>query len=91
MFGAAPCPHCGTLLWFLNLHKGVCLINPEELSDVKQKLIEILISHPELSDSLDIVELAMELEEFGMVIPEGELKKIKTFDDLIDYILHLPD
>lgn len=39
-------------------------------------------------DSLDVVELVMELENaFGMdEIPEEELKKIQTVGDLADYV-----
>ncbi len=39
-------------------------------------------------DSLDVVELVMELENaFGMSeIPEEELKKIHTVGDLVDYV-----
>lgn len=39
-------------------------------------------------DSLDVVELVMELENaFGMSeIPEDELKKIHTVGDLVDYV-----
>ncbi len=39
------------------------------------------------ADSLDIVELVMELEEqYGIEIPDEEAEKIKTVQDAIDYI-----
>jgi acyl carrier protein len=39
------------------------------------------------ADSLDIVELVMELEEeFGVTIPDDEAEKIKTVGDAIDYL-----
>jgi len=39
------------------------------------------------ADSLDIVELIMELEEeFGLEIPEEEAEKIKTVGDAVRYI-----
>ena len=39
------------------------------------------------ADSLDIVELVMELEEeFGVTIPDDQAEKIKTVGEAIDYI-----
>lgn len=39
------------------------------------------------ADSLDTVELIMELEkEFGMSIPDDQAEKISTVQDAIDYI-----
>lgn len=39
------------------------------------------------ADSLDTVELVMELEEkFGLEIPDEDAEKIKTVKDAIDYI-----
>ena len=40
------------------------------------------------ADSLDIVELVMKMEEeFGIEIPDEEAEKIKTVNDVIQYIL----
>jgi acyl carrier protein len=46
----------------------------------------------ETPDSLDIVELMMELEEeFEITIPDDVAEKIKTVGDLIDYLIrHSP-
>ncbi len=39
------------------------------------------------ADSLDTVELIMELEkEFGMQIPDDQAEKISTVQDAVDYI-----
>ena len=39
------------------------------------------------ADSLDIVELVMKMEEeFGIEIPDKEAEKIKTVNDVIQYI-----
>ena len=39
------------------------------------------------ADSLDIVELVMKMEEeFGIDIPDEEAEKIKTVNDVIQYI-----
>ena len=40
------------------------------------------------ADSLDLVELIMELEEqFGMEIPDEEAEKITTVDEAVDYVM----
>jgi len=40
------------------------------------------------ADSLDLVELIMELEEqFGMEIPDEEAEKITTVDEAVDYVV----
>jgi acyl carrier protein len=39
------------------------------------------------ADSLDLVELVMELEEaFDMIIPEEQAERLKTVGEAIDYI-----
>lgn len=39
------------------------------------------------ADSLDVVELIMQMEEeFGIQIPDEDAEKIKTVQDAIDYI-----
>jgi len=44
------------------------------------------------ADSLDLVELIMELEEqFGMEIPDEEAEKITTVEEAVDYVVeHQP-
>ena len=40
------------------------------------------------ADSLDLVELIMELEEqFGMEIPDEEAEKITTVDQAVEYVV----
>jgi acyl carrier protein len=40
------------------------------------------------ADSLDLVELIMELEEqFGMEIPDEEAEKITTVEQAVDYVM----
>lgn len=44
------------------------------------------------ADSLDIVELVMQLEEeFGIEIPDGDAEKLKTVQDAVDYIAKRTD
>jgi acyl carrier protein len=76
----APCPSCGHLLWFLGdrlgVDKGQLTRSTSFIEDVG-------------ADSLDIVELVMELEEeFGVTLPDDQAEKIKTVGDAVDAILH---
>ena len=42
------------------------------------------------ADSLDVVELMMALEdEYGITLPEGEIEKIKTVQDIVDMMQNL--
>jgi acyl carrier protein len=45
-----------------------------------------------MADSLDVVEMVMSLEEaFDVKIPDAEAEKIKTFGQLLDWLMrHLP-
>ena len=57
-------------------------LEPEEITEDTAFIDDLGI------DSLDVVELVMELETaFGMdEIPEEELKKLRTVKDLVDYV-----
>ncbi len=56
-------------------------IDPEKISP-ETRLVDDL-----KTDSLDIVELIMDLEqEFDMEIPDEDLPKIQSVDDIIRYI-----
>lgn len=40
------------------------------------------------ADSLDCIELVMALEEeFGLAIPEEDMEKLKTINDVVDYLI----
>ena len=73
------------------------------MSEIESKVVEIIVDKlgvdaaavkPEASftndlgaDSLDTVELIMELEkEFGVTIPDSDAEKIQTVGDAIAYI-----
>src|SRR5579885_2489359 len=80
-FGDAPCPKCGTLLWFVGFTNETRLFfEYEAAEEIRERVIEVLAGHLGVSrqqlesdpallekmDSLDLVELVMELEEeFG--------------------------
>ncbi len=72
-------------------------------NEVQQKLIAIIVDRLDVdkervvstasfindlgADSLDLVELIMELEEaFDIVIPESDAQKITTVQNVLDYI-----
>jgi acyl carrier protein len=55
--------------------------------DVKQLTPEAKFIEDLGADSLDIVELVMELEEqFGLEIPDEEADKLKTVGDAMNYL-----
>ncbi len=80
--GDSCCPSCGQLLWWfrdrLSRDAGVV---PERITLFSSFTEDIG------ADSLDIVELVMELEEeFEVTIPNDEAERIKTVADAIRYV-----
>jgi hypothetical protein len=77
-FGDATCPHCGTLLWLLRVPGEQIVFDHRSSRTVRDRLISLLaeqlgVSRDQIDekatltgiggDSLDMVELVMELEE----------------------------
>jgi hypothetical protein len=71
-FGDAPCPACGTLLWFVTGEEGARFVEPEAAGLIDLVAARLKISPDAVRagrlrdlrlDSLDLVELVMELEE----------------------------
>lgn len=99
----APCPACGALLWFLQTTDGTIVYDASSAAPVSDKVMEIFadnlgIDRDQLdsstfikdigADSLDIVELVMELEEeFGITISDNDAEQIRTIADAIRYII----
>ena len=80
--GDACCPRCGSLLWwFRDRLAGKAGVPPE--------LILSTASLREMSlDSLDVVELVMELEEeFNVVMPDDAAERIDTVNDAVRFLL----
>jgi hypothetical protein len=71
-FGDAPCPACGTLLWFVTNGEGARFFDPEAGGLIELVAARLGVSPDAVRtgrlaefglDSLDVVELVMELEE----------------------------
>ena len=79
------------------------IINGEKMSEIKQKVTEIIVSKLGVeetqiteeanftkdlgADSLDTVELIMELEkQFDIAIDDSDAEKIQTVGDVIKYL-----
>ena len=69
---------------FENVRKNIArqLDIPEESITMESRLIEDL-----KADSLDVVELIMDLEQqYGIEIPDDDLPNIHTVGDIVNYI-----
>jgi acyl carrier protein len=102
--GDAPCPNCGTLLWFFASSAGVRFYESKMVAPLRDKILQIIcmnlgVNQEQVTsttafvaavggNSLDIVELILELEEeFDVAIPDDDAEHIKTVGDAIDYIV----
>jgi acyl carrier protein len=79
LFGDATCPHCGSLLWFLNRGGANFVYERDASQPIRDRVIEIIATQLGVdaaqvtgdtsfvndlgADSLDTVELVMMLEE----------------------------
>jgi hypothetical protein len=79
LFGDATCPNCGSLLWFLNVERQSHVFDRSRSRGIRDRVIAIVarqlgVNPDEIAedtsfvtdlgaDSLDTVELVMELEE----------------------------
>jgi acyl carrier protein len=72
----------------MSVEKKVKEIVAEQLGkDVNDITIQASFIDDLGADSLDIVELVMKMEEeFGIEIPDEDAEKIKTVNDVVEYI-----
>jgi acyl carrier protein len=101
--GDAPCPNCGTLLWFVRTSEGMRFHESREIEPIRDRVIDIICTNLGVNreqvtdvtsfqeglgmDSLDVVELVMELEEeFSLAVPDDAAEDIKTVGEVIDRI-----
>src|SRR6185436_7711249 len=82
--GDAPCPQCGHLLW----RSATTLNRVLDQLGVSPENVTAKTTFQDLgTDSLDMVELVMELEEeFDVNIPDDVAEKLQTVGDAIRYI-----
>lgn len=85
--GDAVCPSCGQLLWKVRHHiSDNAGVNADTIH-FNTKFVEDLGL-----DSLEDVELIMELEEeFGVAIPDDEAAGFRTVADVIEYLRRRQD
>jgi acyl carrier protein len=76
-FGDAPCPACGSLLWFLATGDDACFFERDQDESIERRLRALIAERLGINpdsvrdgdwrelgiDSLDLVELALDLEE----------------------------
>ncbi len=81
--GDSCCPACGELLWwFRDRLSQDAEIAPDQITLSTNFAADLG------ADSLDVVELVMELEEqFDITIPDADAEQIQTIEDAIRYIL----
>ncbi|MDQ5988675.1 MAG: Acyl carrier protein [Syntrophus sp. SKADARSKE-3] len=72
----------------MTLEEKVIGIIVEQLDVTKEECVPEASFIDDLgADSLDLVELIMEMEEtFGLTIADNELEKIRTIKDVIDFL-----
>jgi len=100
--GDAPCPNCGTLLWFILDKAELRSYRADAIESLANRLVYAIsarrgISVDELTgeksflddlglDSLDTAELVMELEEEFDIVLTDELERITTVADAIAFL-----
>ncbi len=107
-YGTVTCPSCNRPLWFTKAPDGVWFHDPESVAGVRARVIRIVCDHLGVNldrindgttftedigaDTLDIVEMVMELEEeFGVTIPDGDAERMLNVGDVVSYFLrHRP-
>jgi acyl carrier protein len=72
----------------MTLEEKVIAIIVEQLDVTKEECLPEASFIDDLgADSLDLVELIMEMEEtFGLTIADSELEKIRTIKDVLDFL-----
>jgi acyl carrier protein len=87
-----PCPEAGIIFikeeCYMTLEEKVISIITEQLDVTREECVPAASFIDDLgADSLDLVELIMEMEEtFDIQIADNELEKIRTIKDVLDYL-----
>src|SRR5262245_27164329 len=87
--GDAPCPVCGQLVWFdsENLRRRIEAIVARNLGIAEGPLYRPS-TFWRFRDSMDVVELLLELEEeYDVNIANTAVERIRTVDELVEFML----
>lgn len=80
----APCPNCGTLLWFVRRETGSRLYRADQMDGLAKRIAD---AFDLAGDSLDTVELVMELEsEYEIRISEDDAERVATIEGAMAYL-----
>jgi acyl carrier protein len=88
LIGEMSCPRCRASLWFVVVEGAVRTYRQSEVSPRKRSIIEALVAAS--PDSLDLVELVMELEEEfrdKIDLPADRIQEIRSLGEWIDFII----
>src|SRR5262245_34209097 len=95
--GDSPCPNCGHLLWFVPGREGVHLFPASSIGpDVRRRVTSFLerweradrLDRRVRADSLDVIEIVMEMEEeLGVHLTDEEARGILNLDDFVNVYL----
>ena len=84
--GAALCARCGEVFLWIHAHLARQLRREKVMIQLKTQLKHLGL------DSLDVVELVMDLEEqFGFSVPDDVAEGWITIEDLVRWIAQQPD
>jgi acyl carrier protein len=88
--GAALCPRCGLVFFYDSLRRleAVQAKRDAEFDALRERLQTLKDTS---ADSLDFIELAMELEEFGVTRENLKAANVETLEDLKHFIELLAD
>jgi acyl carrier protein len=91
--GEALCRHCGHRLWFACFPPLIRFYRDEDVPPAKRPKIATALIRLRSADSLDIVELVLEMEEqLSVEALDGKAGDLPTVLDLIDYLVrHIRD
>lgn len=85
--GDAPCPACGVLLFPIRGDRSAFLFVADELSGEFRERLQRWADLARNADSLDTVELVMEIEEtLELSIPDEVAANIHTLDDFLRWL-----
>src|SRR5262249_56668637 len=84
--GAALCARCGEVFVWIHAHLARQLRRDKVMLQLKTRLKDLGL------DSLDVVELTMDLEEqFDVAVPDDVAEGWLTIEDLVRWIAQQPD